>query len=102
MPVLLNVVTHWECPNCPITDVTRGAVANRFHNCAGMHGLTAPLVPAGTRCKVEAMVREDYAGREQGLRYDGNGRPIMSVVTTRDEGQDCAVFAPVATAREDR
>jgi len=27
---------------------------------------------------------------------DGEGRPVMAVVTTRDEGQDCAVFPGVA------
>lgn len=103
MPVpLLTTVTAWACPNCPVTEITHGPVPNRFHTCAGLHMLTAPLVPAGTRCKVEAMVREDYAGREQGLRYDQDRRPIMSVVTTRDDGQDTAVFAPAATAREDR
>jgi len=56
------------------------------------------MVPAGTRCKVEAREREDYIGNEQ-VQTDINGRPVMSVVTTRDDGQDVAVFAPTATAR---
>jgi hypothetical protein len=55
------------------------------------------MVPAGTRCKVEAVEREDYVGREL-VRVDGEGRPIMAVVTERDEGRDCAVFAPAASA----
>jgi hypothetical protein len=53
------------------------------------------MVPDGTRCKVEAIERGDYIGRET-VQYDGDGRPIMSVVTTRDTGQDCAVLAPLA------
>jgi hypothetical protein len=57
--------------------------------------LTAPMVPAGTRCKVEAVERGDYVGREL-VQTDGEGRPWMAVVTTRDDGQDCAVLAPTA------
>lgn len=56
------------------------------------------MVPAGTRCKVEAVERGDYIGKDE-PQYDGEGRPIMSVVTTRDDGQDCAVLAPAAWAR---
>jgi len=28
-----------------------------------------------------------------------DGRPVMNVTTIRDDGQDCTVFAPTATAR---
>ena len=51
---LLQAVTYWECPNCPATDRTAPLPpgSSRFHNCPGLHGLTAPLVRAGTRCKV--------------------------------------------------
>jgi hypothetical protein len=56
------------------------------------------MVPAGLRCSVETREREDYIGRED-VQYDGNGRPVMSVVTTRDDGQDCLVLAPCATVR---
>jgi len=87
---------RWECPNCNLKEVTRETDPHtRFHACRGLKGLTAPMVPAGTSCKVEAKEREDYVGDEQ-VQYDGDGRPIMSVVTTRDNGQDCAVLAPVA------
>jgi hypothetical protein len=55
------------------------------------------MVPAGTKCKVEAIEREDFVGDET-VTTDGEGRPVMSVVTTRDHGQDCVVFAPCATA----
>jgi hypothetical protein len=60
-----------------------------------LKGLTAPYVEDGVRCKVEAVEREDWVGREN-VQVDGEGRPVMSVVTVRDEGQDCAVFAPCA------
>lgn len=95
--VLQPPVVRWECPNCPATDVTREARPHqRMHACGGLAGLTAPMVRQGERAKVEAREREDYVGAEQ-VTLDGNGRPIMSVVTTRDDGQDCAVFAPLAT-----
>jgi hypothetical protein len=51
------------------------------------------MVPAGTRCKVEAIERESYIGTET-VTYDGERRPITAVETTRDDGNDRAVFAP--------
>jgi hypothetical protein len=55
------------------------------------------MVPDGVNAKVEAVERDDYIGREM-VTLDGDGRPIMRVETTRDEGTDVAVFAPCATA----
>jgi len=95
---LLAVERRWECPACDATDVTREhAPHTRFHACRGLAGLTAPMVPAGTRCKAEAIEREDYIGGEA-VQYDGNGRPVMSVRITRDDGTDVAVYPPTATA----
>jgi hypothetical protein len=91
---LLTAVTRWECPNCDVTDVTRGPVPNRFHTCAGLHMLTAPLVP-GTSCKVEAEERADYLRGEVQAAGD-DGRPSMAVRTTRDDGEDLAVNAGLA------
>lgn len=100
MSVLLTPIQRWACPNCPITDVTHEARPHtRFHTCKGLRGLTAPLVPAGTKCKVEVREREDYVGSEKVQLDPELGRPVMSVVTTRDDGQDCTVFAPAATAQ---
>lgn len=100
--VLLAVEHRWECPNCTATDVTHEPRPHsRFHSCRGLKGLTAPFVPAGTRAKVEAQEREDYVGREL-VSTDGEGRPVMSVITTRDTGQDCTVYAPCATATSER
>ena len=103
MTMLLQRETRWECPNCTVTDVTFiGQPHSRFHTCAGLLGLTAPLVPVGTSCKVEALDREDYVNGEL-VQCDGSGRPKMSVVTTRDDGCDCAVLATTARleARDD-
>ena len=98
---LLAAEQRWVCPNCTLEQVTREVEPHtRFHACAGLRGLTAPMVPAGMRCKVEAVERGDYVGREM-VQTDGDGRPVMAVLTTRDEGTDVAVLAPCATARRE-
>lgn len=87
---------HWECPNCDQTAVTvRADVHTEFHTCPGAGFLSVPFVEAGTRAKVECREREDYIGKEL-VTLDAERRPIMAAVVTRDEGQDCAVFAPCA------
>jgi hypothetical protein len=59
------------------------------------------MVPAGTRAKVEPIERGDYIAGEH-VTTDGEGRPVMAVEVTRDEGTDRAVYAPLAVAgRED-
>ncbi len=88
---------RWECPNCDVRNVTPD-FAPRFHQCAGMAGLQAPMILEGTKAKVERRDREDYVAGE-GVTVDANGRPVMSIVTTRDDGQDCMVFAPVAKGK---
>jgi hypothetical protein len=94
---ILKPEQRWECPNCTATDVTHESGPHtRFHACRGLRGLTAPYVPAGTRCKVEAVEREDYINKEA-VTLDGEGRPVMRVETTRNDGNDVAVFAPCAT-----
>lgn len=99
---LLTREQRWQCPNCSHTDVTFEARPHsRFHPCRGLRGLTAPMVAAGTRCKVEAVERGDWVGKEL-VQTDGDGRPVMAILTTRDDGMDCAVLAPCAVAtRED-
>jgi len=90
---LLNPTRHWYCPNCLVTSVTHEAQPHtRYHICAGLNGLTAPMIAVGTRAKVTAVDREDYIGNEQVGR-------TMAVVTERDNGQDVAVFAPLAKGR---
>lgn len=87
---------HYSCPNCATTVATTNT-KQPYHPCPGLAGLMAPLVPAGTRAKVEAVERGDWVGKEL-VHTDSNGRPVMAVVTTRDTGQDCTVFAPTAHA----
>lgn len=94
--VRVAVEHHWSCPNCTAQDVTFEARPHtRFHSCRGLKGLSAPFVRDGVRCKVEAVERDDYLGTDIPQR-DGEGRPIMAIVTTRDDGQDCAVLATTA------
>lgn len=98
--LVLKPEQRWTCPNCAATAVTHlpaDAAASHFHPCRGLKGLTAPMVPAGTRAKVEALEREDYLNGDHVTR-DGDGRPVMAIQTTRDDGTDRAVFAPVAVA----
>jgi hypothetical protein len=96
----LDQERHWVCPNCEHTRVTRGIGRQVvIHTCRGLRGLIAPLVQNGVKCKIVARVREDYVGREH-VQVDGEGRPIMSVVTIRDDGQDCRVLAPVVVGRQ--
>lgn len=98
MAVALEVAVDWTCPNCDVRDQTK-PLPNRLHNCAGLHGLTAPLVRAGVSCKVEAVEFGDYVGKAQGVRYDERGKPIQWVKTTRDDGQDATVFTSRAVAK---
>ena len=97
MTLVLDGEQHWVCPNCSATAATTGA-DNRFHDCPGLAGLYAPMVLDGARCSVRAVLREDYVGRED-VRYDGLGRPVMSVVVERNEGTDRVVYAPTAHVR---
>jgi hypothetical protein len=99
MPVVLKTMTEWVCPNCTMTDATyETRPHSQMHSCPGLHGILAPFVRAGVKCKVEAHQREDYIGGEI-VRTDDRGRPIMSVTTTREDGEDVMVFAPTASAR---
>lgn len=97
---LLRAFSDWYCPNCGITlsapEPPPGQV--KFHVCGSLHGLTAPLIRAGVRCKVEAEERQDYLGSEVQATGD-DGKPYMAVRTTRDDGCDLAVNAGLAQAR---
>lgn len=94
---ILTPIFRWECPNCDQEDVTHEPQPHtRYHDCAGLRGLSAPMVPAGTKgkCRVRANVREDYIGKET-VQYDGENTPIMAIETIRDDGSnDIAVLAP--------
>lgn len=93
---LLSRQLNYGCPNCDRTLSTTNPKLPH-HPCRGLRGLLAPFVVAGVRAKVETVERGDYVGREL-VQADGEGRPVMAIVTTRDDGQDCTVLAPCATA----
>lgn len=85
----------WYCPACNVESVTKLAKPHtEMHNCAGIGGLTAPLVERGVDARHKLVVRDDYVGSENGLVYV-DGRPITSLVTERADGStDCTVYAP--------
>jgi len=99
--VLFDAWQDWYCPNCAHEERTRPvpAAASRMHTCPGLHMLSAPLVAAGTDCRVVAVERGDYLnGDEQ--RTGDDGKPYMAVVTERGDGSnDAHVFAAPAVAR---
>ena len=100
MTVILDAWQDWVCPNCPVSERTRPLPGNasRMHTCGGLHGLTAPLVLAGTDCKVVAVERGDVLGREI-QRTGDNGTPYMAVETVHADGRnDLVVFPGVAIA----
>jgi hypothetical protein len=47
--------------------------------------------------KHAAVERGDYTNGDL-VQTDDNGRVVMSVTTTRDDGEDCTVYAPAASA----
>lgn len=95
---VLNSTKHWYCPNCTAVDQTSEAQPHtRYHTCRGLRGLSAPMIETGVKAKVEVREREDYVGNEK-VQTDGEGRPVMSIVTIRDDGQDCMVMAPTAVS----
>lgn len=98
---LLAATTTWECPNCEIAERTAPLPPNasRYHSCPGLHGLNAPLVRAGTDCKVTAVERQDYLGGEIQATGD-DGKPYMGVRTDyRDGSNDFMVNAGAAVMR---
>jgi hypothetical protein len=97
-PLVVTFWTEWYCPNCKQTGRTSNQGPHvRYHTCPKLRMLSAPMLRAGTKAKVTAREREDYEGADAGhVFHDMNGRPVMSIVTERDEGQDCVVFAATA------
>lgn len=94
---IVSATHSWYCPNCGATSITtESRPHSRFHTCPKLLYMSAPMVLAGTKAKVEVKEREDYVGKEDVQLFQG--RPIMSIVTTRDNGQDAIVFAPTAHA----
>jgi hypothetical protein len=101
MTTSIVAVNRWYCPACKREDITHEPKPHsRFHICPKLRGLSAPMVPAGTKAKVELHEREDYINGDAVQLDPERRRPVMSIVTSRDDGkQDVAVFAPTATAK---
>lgn len=97
---VLTPTQRWSCPNCKQTSITHEQQPHtRYHTCAGLKGLAAPMVREGTRVKISAVEREDYIGTEK-VQTNAEGRPVMAVVTEREDGSnDVSVFAPTATGK---
>jgi hypothetical protein len=101
---MIPILATWYCPNCGLTAQLPPLKPGQthLHTCPKLAMLSAPMIPEGIAAKVERRDREDYEGPDTGhTQLDGNGRPVMSVVTTRDNGTDAIVFAPTATMRAD-
>ncbi len=92
----MNVTVEWECPACGKTTEVPGDYGKVVHRCPKMGGLTTPYVRKGAKAKLSLVMREDYIGSEK-VQTDDEGRPVMAIVTERDNGRDTRVFAPVAT-----
>ncbi len=95
---VLSKVTRWICTKCPAESYTTELKPHtRYHRCPGMRGLSTPFTEAGVRVKVVAHDREDYVGQDIPQK-DQNGRPVMSITVTRDDGEDVYVLAPTSVA----
>ena len=99
IPLLHLKPQDWYCPNCLVTERTAPLPpgSSRYHACAGLHGLNAPLIRAGLRVKVEAEERQDYLNGDQQATGE-DGKVYMAVRTTREDGDDVTVFAGLAHA----
>lgn len=93
-------IRNWYCPNCGFTDTTKEARPHtRYHTCPKLRFLSAPLLQTTIKAKVELNEREDFVNGEQVFLDPERQRPVMNIITTRDEGTDAIVFAPTATLR---
>jgi hypothetical protein len=96
--ILTPPVKNWRCPNCGREKQTQRAGPHTpLHQCPRLRGAWAPFVEAHVNARLELVERGDYVNGDL-VQVDGEGRPVMSVVTHRDNGQDCTIFAPCATA----
>ncbi len=91
------MIRRWHCPECKKTDVTNDdGRGTRYHVCPKMRGLSVPFVLEGVSAKLVLREREDYVGKEQVQLDPERGRPVMSLSTERDNGNDLIVYAPAA------
>jgi hypothetical protein len=87
--------TYWICTLCGKREATMETqVHTRVHACMALGGLTVPMIDEKMNCKIEVNEREDYIGNEE--VQVANGRPVMNLKTTRDDGEDIFVYAPTS------
>ena len=102
IPLIEAPITDWVCPACKATDQTKQHGYHvRYHTCPKLRFLSAPMVKAGTAAKLEVHEWADDVGDELVQRDPERNRPIISLETTRDNGNDLIVFAPTARASAD-
>lgn len=92
-------MAYWHCPHCPAMAHTTDE-STPLHLCPDLAGLAVPLVPEGMKARLVVIEREDYLGKER-VTYDGNGRPVVGVITERVHGFDTTVYLTTATASVD-
>lgn len=84
-----------SCPECSARfNLAAHQLLPLLHRCSGHGGMLLPMVQDGIKAHVTVVEREDYIGRERPMMHEG--RPIMAVTTTRDDGEDRVIFAPTA------
>ena len=102
IPILAPAYRDWYCPSCGLTDRTNDPrIAMPMHPCPKLRGLMTPMLEQGTAGKIELREREDYIGDDLVQLDPEQGRPVMSMVTTREDGQDARIYVPTATARQE-
>lgn len=90
---------RWYCPECRLEDVTHETRPHsQMHQCPKLRGAWAPFAAAGTKAHLIVNERQDYVGADL-VTTDPSGRVVMSVTTVREDGEDCAIFAPCAVAK---
>lgn len=99
MPSVPLLSRNWVCPSCDSAARTVDW-KTPMHPCKGLAGLMAPLVPEGQKAQHRANERGDWVGREL-VQRDGNGRPVMSVITETEDSLSTTVYAPAATISKD-
>jgi len=98
----IRVTYEWYCPQCGKQDTVDRILPNRFHTCPRLRMMATPMLRKGVAGKIELLEREDYVNGELVQHDPERGRPVMSMVTTRDDGQDVRVYAPTARTRADQ
>lgn len=100
MPLIDPGYVDWHCPQCGKTARTR-PVPNRWHQCPRLKGINVQMLRKGVAGSIRIVERQDYVNGDRVQLLGEDKRPVMSVVTVRDSGQDVVVYAPTASAKAD-